>query len=161
MKMVHVVPHIDQEAAGPSYSVPRLCQALAARGHEVELTCLAARGAIPGVRPDLHREWPVLRRFAVSGSLARALHRKSAAVDIVHNHSVWSMVNVTTGLVVRVERRESLAGRTRCRRFFSSRPVCGAGPGFRKSRGGSMGVGRCGFEMGCSALAGRTETASS
>lgn len=100
MKMVHVVPHIDQEAAGPSYSVPRLCQALAARGHEVELTCLAARGAIPGVRLDLHREWPVLRRFAVSGSLARALHRKSAAVDIVHNHSLWSMVNVAAGLVV-------------------------------------------------------------
>ena len=77
MRLVHVVPHIDQEAAGPSYSVPRLCQSLAACGNEVELTCLAARGEIAGVTLDLHPQWPVLERFAVSTSLARALARKA------------------------------------------------------------------------------------
>ena len=100
MKMIHVVPRIDQEAAGPSYSVPRLCQALAARGHDVELSCIAARGGIPGVRLDLHPQWPVMRRFEVSTSLARALRRKASVVDIVHNHSLWSMVNVAAGWVV-------------------------------------------------------------
>ena len=100
MKLVHVVPHIDQEAAGPSYSVPRLCQGLAARGHEVELSCLAARGGIPGVALDLHRQWPILGRFAISTSHARALRDKATRVDIVHNHSLWSMVNVATGWVV-------------------------------------------------------------
>ena len=49
MRLVHVVPRIDQEAAGPSYSVPRLCQSLAACGNDVELTCLAARGEIADV----------------------------------------------------------------------------------------------------------------
>lgn len=53
MKIVHVVPHVDREASGPSYSVPRLCQSLAALGHDVELSCLAARGDIPGVRMPL------------------------------------------------------------------------------------------------------------
>ncbi len=100
MKLVYVVPRIDQEAAGPSYSVPRLCQALAARGHQVELSCIAAREAIPGVRLDLHPDWPILKRFEVSSSLARALRRKAGQVDIVHNHSLWSMVNVASGLVV-------------------------------------------------------------
>lgn len=100
MKLVHVVPHIDQEASGPSYSVPRLCAGLASLGHEVELSCLAARGAIPGVGLDLHPQWPVLGRFAISSSLARALRKKSGRVDIVHNHSLWSMVNVATGWVV-------------------------------------------------------------
>lgn len=100
MKLVHVVPRIDQEASGPSYSVPRLCQALAARGHEVELSCIAARESIPGVRLDLHPDWPILKRFEVSTSLARALRRKADHVDIVHNHSLWSMVNVASGLVV-------------------------------------------------------------
>lgn len=100
MRLVHVVPHIDQEAAGPSYSVPRLCQSLAACGNEVELTCLAARGEIAGVTLDLHPQWPVLDRFAVSTSLARALARKVGAVDVVHNHSLWSMVNVASGWVV-------------------------------------------------------------
>ena len=94
MKVVHVVPHIDQEAAGPSYSVPRLCGSLAARGHAVELSCLAARGDIPGVTLDLHAQWPVLGRFAISSSLARALRRRATQVVIVHNHSLWSMVNV-------------------------------------------------------------------
>ena len=100
MKLVHVVPHIDQEAAGPSYSVPRQCQSLAACGNEVELTCLAARGQIPGITLDLHPQWPILGRFAISTSLARALGRKAQVVDIVHNHSLWSMVNVATGWVV-------------------------------------------------------------
>lgn len=100
MNIVHVVPRIDQEAAGPSYSVPRLCQALAERGHDVELSCIAARGSIPGVRLDLHSEWPILKRFEVSSSLALALRRKAGSVDVVHNHSLWSMVNVATGLVV-------------------------------------------------------------
>jgi len=30
MRLVHVVPHISDEASGPSYSVPRLCGSLAA-----------------------------------------------------------------------------------------------------------------------------------
>lgn len=100
MRLVHVVPHIDQEAAGPSYSVPRLCQSLVACGNRVELSCLAARGDISGVILDLHPQWPVLGRFAISTSLARALWRKAAVVDVVHNHSLWSMVNVATGWVV-------------------------------------------------------------
>jgi glycosyltransferase involved in cell wall biosynthesis len=100
MKLVHVVPHIDDEASGPSYSVPRLCESLAVRGHDVELSCLAVRGTIPGVRLDVHRQWPILERFAISSSHARALYGKAARVDIVHNHSLWSMVNVASGWVV-------------------------------------------------------------
>lgn len=100
MKLVHVIPHIDQEAAGPSYSVPRLCQSLAACGNQVELTCMAARGEIEGVSLDLHSQWPILSRFAISSSLARALLWKAPVVDVVHNHSLWSMVNVAVGWVV-------------------------------------------------------------
>lgn len=100
MKLVHVVPHVDQEAAGPSYSVPRLCTSLAMRAHDVELSCLAARVPVSGVRLDVHRQWPILKRFAVSPSHARALRAKADHVDIVHNHSLWSMVNVAAGLLV-------------------------------------------------------------
>jgi glycosyltransferase involved in cell wall biosynthesis len=100
MRLVHVIPHIDQEAAGPSYSVPRLCQSLAVCGNQVTLTCLAARGDISGVTLDLQPQWPVLGRFAISTKLTSALWRKAARVDIVHNHSLWSMVNVASGWVV-------------------------------------------------------------
>lgn len=100
MKLVHVVPHIDQEASGPSYSVPRLCESLAALGHEVEISCLAAPGPIPGVQLDVHRQWPVWRRFAVAPAHTLAVRRKAAYVDIVHNHSLWSMINVGAGWAV-------------------------------------------------------------
>jgi glycosyltransferase involved in cell wall biosynthesis len=100
MRLVHVVPHISEEASGPSYFVRRLCASLAVLGHDVELSCLAAQGPIPGVRLDVHRQWSVLGRFAVSPSHTLALRRKAERVDIVHNHSLWSMVNVAAGCVV-------------------------------------------------------------
>lgn len=100
MKLVHIVPHIDQEASGPSYSVPRLCQSLAQCGNEVELSCLAARETIPGVKLDLHRQWPILGRFAISTSLVAGMRHKAMVVDVVHNHSLWSMVNVASGWAV-------------------------------------------------------------
>jgi glycosyltransferase involved in cell wall biosynthesis len=94
------VSHISEEASGLSYSVPRLCAGLAVLGHEVELSCLAVEGPIPGVRLDVHRQWPLLTRFAVSPSHTLALRRKAEQVDIVHNHGLWSMVNVAAGCVV-------------------------------------------------------------
>lgn len=100
MKLLHVVPHISAEASGPSYSVPRLCQALAEEGHEVRLTCLGAARPVPGVQVEVHPQWPVARRFAISPAHARALARAADEVDIVHNHSLWSMVNVAAGWVV-------------------------------------------------------------
>lgn len=100
MKVVHVVPHVDEEASGPSYSIPRLCQSLAARGHDVELCCLAACGSIPGVVLDIHSQWPILSNFAVSFGHAMAVRRQAERVDIVHNHSLWSMVNIATGWTV-------------------------------------------------------------
>jgi len=100
MTQVHVVPHIEAEASGVRSVLLPLCQHLAARGHDVEISCLAAEGQIPGVRLDLHPEWPVLRRFAISPSHARRLRSVAGRVDIIHNHGAWSMVNVAAGLVV-------------------------------------------------------------
>ena len=100
MKLIHIIPHINEEAAGPSYSVPRLCQSLALIGNKVELSCLAANGKIPNVKVTIYSEWPVLKNFAISTSLTNSLRLKSQEVDIVHNHSLWSMVNISTGWFV-------------------------------------------------------------
>jgi len=100
MKVLHVVPHVDEEASGPAYSVTRLCAALAEAGHEVELMCLAARGAPAGVRLTLHPQWRLGGRFAFSPALARDLARRAGGFDIVHDHSLWAMPNVAAGLLV-------------------------------------------------------------
>lgn len=100
MKITHVVPQVAQEASGPSYVVPRLCQSLAARENAVELKCIAAGGPMPGIRLSTYPDWPVLKRFEVSTALAYSLRGAAREVDIVHNHSLWSMVNVAAGCVV-------------------------------------------------------------
>ena len=100
MKIIHVVPQIGTEAAGPSYSVPRLCQAIADHGNEVVLSCLGAERPIPGVRTEVFPSWPILRGFEVSHRHAMALRKDAGKVDIIHNHSLWSMVNVAAGWVV-------------------------------------------------------------
>ncbi len=100
MKLLHIIPHIDEEAAGPSYSVPRLCQSLAVVGNEVELSCLAAKKNIKHVNIVIHSEWPFLKRFAISSSFVKYLRLRVDGVDIIHNHSLWSMVNIATGWVV-------------------------------------------------------------
>ena len=100
MNIVHVVPQIRREASGPTYVVSCLCSGLAARGAQVTIMCVAAGNEVPGVHVDVYRPWPVARRFEISTALARSLAHLSEAVDVVHNHSLWSMVNVASGIVV-------------------------------------------------------------
>jgi len=99
MKILEIVPHIDQEASGPTYVLYRLCEALAALGNSVEVKCLAAGPPIPGVKLSVHRQWRILPRFAVSTDMMQAMWHAAGEVDVLHNHSLWSMVNVASGFV--------------------------------------------------------------
>jgi glycosyltransferase involved in cell wall biosynthesis len=92
------VSSIESEAAGPSYSVPRLCRALAALDHEVNLLslgapCCAENGTYRDRRfvRDLDRLGP-FRRLGASAALRRALMASQA--DIFHTHGLWMMPNV-------------------------------------------------------------------
>jgi glycosyltransferase involved in cell wall biosynthesis len=100
MRMIHVVPTISEEASGPSYSVPRLCESLIATGVHVQLAALER----PSARPPL----PYLKTFpsgvgparlGSSPTLRRWLHSQAASgrVDIMHTHSLWMMPNVYPG----------------------------------------------------------------
>lgn len=99
LSIVHVIPHISEEASGPSYSVPRLCTSLAEGGHKVKLSCLAAVSSVPGVNIRTHPQWQCFSRFAVSPELLLDLRKDAGEVDIVHNHSLWAMPNVGAGWV--------------------------------------------------------------
>lgn len=98
MRLVHVIPHVDEEAAGPSQSVTRLCEALATEGHGVEMHTMAAKGTPSGVELVVHREWRLLGRFGFSMELVGALRSASRGADILHNHSLWSFPNMAAGL---------------------------------------------------------------
>ena len=96
MCSIHIVPNIDQEASGPSYSVVRLCQALRAAGDDTKLAVLEPKPAAAdysfanyfaygvgpkrlGISPDM-KQW--LRKEALSGECS-----------IMHNHSLWMRTN--------------------------------------------------------------------
>lgn len=98
MRIVEIVASVDEEAAGPSYSVPRLSQSVAALGHEVDLVSLGLPETRnwAGVRHtryawDLKRAGPLVR-LGVSQTMRRALRQASA--DIFHTHGLWMMPNI-------------------------------------------------------------------
>jgi glycosyltransferase involved in cell wall biosynthesis len=101
VRVAHVIPDVWMEAAGPSYSVPRLCAALAGQGAQVELHAFGPKPAWfdDRVRYHEYRPFPVLR--GVSLAMHLALRERARTCDILHNHSLWMMPNVSAGLVAR------------------------------------------------------------
>lgn len=98
MKLMHVVPHLDQEAAGPTQSVMRLCESLAALGHDVDIHTMAAGRTPGGARLRVLSEWRFPPRFGFSPHLLPQLKREAKKADILHNHSLWSFPNMAAGL---------------------------------------------------------------
>src|SRR5262245_34414425 len=99
-RIVHVIAGLDAAHGGPSYSVPRLCAALAAAGANVELFSVANDAANPDRGRYFARDWahvPVLRGLRCSSGLVRALHDIAPNVDLIHNHGLWLMPNVDAG----------------------------------------------------------------
>ncbi|MBN4046410.1 glycosyltransferase [bacterium AH-315-P15] len=97
MKICQIVSHVDEEASGPSYSVPRLCQALASEYRGVTLATLRSRkprAPIPGIEHLEFRaqRWP--RKLGVSSDMKNWLAHQAGNYDIIHSHGLWMMPNV-------------------------------------------------------------------
>ncbi|HSS29303.1 MAG TPA: glycosyltransferase, partial [Usitatibacter sp.] len=101
-RSTHVVPRISDEASGPSYSVVRLCEALAERGHHVDLACIDSgpraaehsfvRAFQPGWGPSRLGRSPAMHRWLAQSARAGTL-------GVLHNHSLWMMPNVYPGWI--------------------------------------------------------------
>lgn len=98
MKIAHIVSSIESPTAGPSYSVPAMCRALAGLGGAVDLLSLGAPGdrIVDGVNDrrfaaSLRWLWPA-RKLGLSRPLDRALAESRHAVW--HMHGLWMMPNV-------------------------------------------------------------------
>lgn len=107
MRVIHVVPAISEEATGPSYSVPRLCESLIGTGVDVQLAVLD--WAVMPVRLSYQKTFPLWlgpRCLGVSPKMRRWLKQEvtSGRVEIIHNHSLWMMPNVYPGNAVRDSR---------------------------------------------------------
>ena len=107
LRPVHVIAGLDPAYGGPSYSVPRLCDALAAAGAEPVLLSVAALRDPPGdmVRqgyPDRRfaqdlRRVPGLRALRCSAAFSAALRETAVIADVVHDHGLWLLPNLQAG----------------------------------------------------------------
>ena len=90
MRLIEIVPSLEERHGGPSKSVLRLSVALAELGHDV--TLLATEPGSGSSRTDrnlrietFHRDRP--RRLCPSGGLRARLGRLEP--EIIHHHSLW------------------------------------------------------------------------
>ena len=108
-RVLHVIGGLEAAHGGPSYSVPRLCEALAAADIETMLfsvagaECGQSDNSVNGYRDSRFR-WdyarlPMLRGLRRSSGLSKALEQAAPATDVIHNHGLWLMPNVAAGRV--------------------------------------------------------------
>ena len=100
LKVLHIVPFIGDEASGPAYCVPALCDALQKKGCQIILYTLNPlppkefgyevnsfnRNKFP--HPSVGR----------SRTMYASLLKEVARVDLVHNHSLWMAPNIYAGI---------------------------------------------------------------
>jgi glycosyltransferase involved in cell wall biosynthesis len=111
LHIVQIVASVADEAAGPSYSVSRLCSFLGGAGARVELHTVGARQTI--ARDGyLHQIWnqdwtgiQLLSRLYLSKGLHNALMASSRTADVFHAHGLWLMPNVYPEWVARRARK--------------------------------------------------------
>ncbi len=121
MRVVHVLPSVADDSAGPSYSVPRLCEALVELGVDASIATVA-RGH-PRESTALFRAFPLgygPSRLLRSPKLRTWLRREAKAntIDVVHGHGLWTLPNVYPGAVGQ--------GGGRCRTIYSPRGMLSA-----------------------------------
>lgn len=107
IEIIHIVASIANEASGPSYSVPALCQALANQGREVTLMSvgrserrLVNNCSIRTFSQDYCRV-PILRKLMFSRELRLELQKRTKQRAILHVHGLWLMPNIYPGAIAR------------------------------------------------------------
>lgn len=101
VRALHVIAGLDPRHGGPSYSVPRLCEALRAIGEDVRIVTVREQGTrkdpyVTACEQDF-AGIPFLRALRLSSGLARAVREAVHLTDIVHVHGLWLMPNVSAG----------------------------------------------------------------
>jgi glycosyltransferase involved in cell wall biosynthesis len=103
MRIIQIVPHISNEASGPSYSVVRLPQSIALLDNDVLLMSVSDVH-LPDNGHFSHLVFPKAAfppKLCRSPQLYNELGRKSMNADIVHSHSLWELPTVYPGWVTK------------------------------------------------------------
>lgn len=106
MKIMHIVTSIEDEFAGPSYSVPSLCNALQNNGCEVTLYIL---GNIPKnkkynfeIKNFDRNSFPsrkISNLLGLSRKMYSSMEKDINDYDLVHSHMLWKAPNYYPGIL--------------------------------------------------------------
>lgn len=95
MKVIQIVPDIENMSAGPAYSVPAMTEGLRRNNVEVELFSLGRSGGRTFNYPvRLFQTTAFSLGTGWSPSMLSALKASCKQVDIVHTNSIWMFPNV-------------------------------------------------------------------
>lgn len=91
-----IVASVDNESAGPSYSVTALSWALRRLGHESTVMAVGMRAPEPGLEifPKSLVRLPLANRLTASRALARALDVSATHGAVLHSHGLWLLPNI-------------------------------------------------------------------
>lgn len=109
LSLLQIVAGLDPRHGGPSYYIPRLCDALAdwAADSRILTVCEAGAPKDPPIKafPQDFGTTPVLRSLRLSSNLAVEARRAAPTADLVHVHGLWLMPNVYAARAARAARR--------------------------------------------------------
>ena len=101
MNIYHIVGSIQDEASGPSYSVPEICKRLIDINLDVELityggTRTYGKTFFPKERLKMFKKNFFLNKLGFSDDMYEYLTKslKKSNATIVHHHSLWMMYNI-------------------------------------------------------------------
>lgn len=96
MRVLHILPRIVTLSSGPSYTVPRLCEALADHGAEVELCLVGDEAPFRTTNYDLtcFKQNRFGLGLCASSAMRKYLCEAAKKYEVIHNHSLWLMPNV-------------------------------------------------------------------
>jgi glycosyltransferase involved in cell wall biosynthesis len=107
LRILQIVPTVEQEASGPSYAVPRLCAALSGAGNDLVLASVGGSW-LTGDQPYVHyraprgfKGIPLLQDLWLSRGLRQHLMSEANWAEIIHSHGLWVMPNVYPALAAR------------------------------------------------------------
>lgn len=95
-RSIQIVPNIDKEASGPSYSVVRLCQALRKAGDDTKLAVLEPKPSAADYSFANYFPYGLgPKRLGISPEMKKWLRNEALGekCKIMHNHSLWMLTN--------------------------------------------------------------------
>jgi glycosyltransferase involved in cell wall biosynthesis len=112
LRALHIIPGLDRNHGGPSYSVPRICAALRKQGVETHIHTVRGTNTPSDPFISAHRQdfanIPLLRSLRLSFGLTRGALIEVSTSDIIHTHGLWLMPNVNAGQVAAKAKRPLL-----------------------------------------------------